>query len=107
MTKSAARRAIAGGCNGRVFSQTAPTNFKLHKPRTAPIAALVLLFIGILMSKGMQIFKETDLRRAIKAFQKLGLPIAGAEIHRDGKIVVVVGGKTVQESTVNEWEGAE
>ena len=60
------------------------------------------------MSKGMQIFKETDLRRAIKAFQKLGLPIAGAEIHRDGKIVVVVGeGKTVQESTVNEWEGAE
>ena len=34
MTKSAARRAIAGGCNARVFSQTAPTNFKslLHKP---------------------------------------------------------------------------
>jgi hypothetical protein len=37
MTKSAARRAIAGGCNSRVFSQTAPTNFKSppHKPRTS------------------------------------------------------------------------
>jgi len=31
MTKSADRRAIAGGCNARVFSQTAPTNLKsLH-----------------------------------------------------------------------------
>jgi hypothetical protein len=37
MTKSAARRAIAGGCNARVFSQTAPTNLKSlnHKPRTS------------------------------------------------------------------------
>jgi hypothetical protein len=37
MTKSAARRAIAGGCNARVFSQTAPTNFKSlhHKPRAS------------------------------------------------------------------------
>jgi hypothetical protein len=36
MTKSAARRAIAGGCNARVFSQDAPTNLKSpnHKPRT-------------------------------------------------------------------------
>ena len=37
MTKSATRRAIAGGCNARVFSQTAPTNFISlhHKPRTS------------------------------------------------------------------------
>jgi hypothetical protein len=35
MTKSAARRAIAGGCNSRVVSQTAPTNLKPHKPRTS------------------------------------------------------------------------
>jgi hypothetical protein len=41
------------------------------------------------MSKGMLTFKETDLRRAIRAFQKAGLPIARAEIDRDGKIVVV------------------
>ena len=43
------------------------------------------------MSKGLLLFKETDLRRAIKTFQKLGLPIARAEIDRDGKIVVVTG----------------
>jgi hypothetical protein len=75
----------------------------------APNTALVLLFTGILMSKGMLTFKETDLRRAIRAFQKLGLPITGAEIHRDGKIVVVVGGEGMgaQESTANEWDGAE
>ena len=37
MTKSATRRAIAGGCNARVFSQAAPTNFKSlhHKPRAS------------------------------------------------------------------------
>ena len=60
------------------------------------------------MSKGLQIFKQTDLLRAIKTFQKAGLPVARAEIDRDGKIVVVVGeGKTIQESTVNEWDGAQ
>jgi hypothetical protein len=37
MTKYAVRRAIAGGRNARVFSQTAPTNLKPlpHKPRTS------------------------------------------------------------------------
>ena len=41
MTKSAVRRAIAGGCNARVFSPTAPTNFKSlsHKPRAGPFGA--------------------------------------------------------------------
>ena len=33
MTKCAARRAFAGGCNARSFSQTAPTNLKSYKPR--------------------------------------------------------------------------
>jgi hypothetical protein len=33
MTKSAARRAIAGGCNARVFSQAAQTKSLNHKPR--------------------------------------------------------------------------
>jgi hypothetical protein len=35
MTKSAVGRAIAGGCNARVFSQAAPTNLKspTNKPR--------------------------------------------------------------------------
>jgi len=60
------------------------------------------------MSKGMLTFKETDLHRAIKTFQKLGLPIARAEIDRDGKIVVVVGeAKSTDENTmtnVNPWD---
>lgn len=58
------------------------------------------------MSKGLQIFKQTDLLRAIRTFQKAGLPIARAEIDRDGKIVVVVGdGK--QESAANDNAGGE
>ena len=46
MTKSAARRAIAGGCNARVFSQTAPTNFKSlpHKPRAGAFGAGPFIF---------------------------------------------------------------
>ena len=41
MTKSAARRAIAGGCNARVFSRPAPTNLKSlnHKPRAGAFGA--------------------------------------------------------------------
>jgi hypothetical protein len=68
--------------------------------------ALVLLFTGTLMSKGPLTFKQTDLLRAVKAFQKLGLPIAGAEIHRDGKIVVMTG-KPVNEDAMtnaNPWD---
>jgi hypothetical protein len=48
------------------------------------------------MSKGMLTFKETDLRRAIRAFQKAGLSIARAEIDQDGKIVVVTGNSSEQ-----------
>ena len=55
------------------------------------------------MAKGLLTFKETDLRRAIKTFQKLGLPIARAEIHRDGKIIVVTG-EGIQGSAGNEWD---
>jgi hypothetical protein len=73
------------------------------------LALAFLFFTGSLMSKGLQIFKQTDLLRAIKTFQKAGLAVARAEIDRDGKIIVVVAGegKTIQESTVNEWDGAE
>ena len=58
------------------------------------------------MSKGMLTFKETDLRRAIRASRKAGLSIARVEIDRDGKIVVVVGeGMTIQGRADNEWDG--
>jgi hypothetical protein len=72
----------------------------------APNTALVLLFSGTLMSKGPLTFKQTDLLRAIKTFQKAELPIARAEIDRNGKIVVVAG-EGNKGSTVNEWDGAE
>jgi hypothetical protein len=78
----------------------------LKKHRLAPDSVLAFIFMERPMPKKAQIFRETDLRRAIRAFQKLGLPIAGAEIHRDGKIVVVVGdGK--QESAANDNAGGE
>ena len=48
------------------------------------------------MPKGLQIFKQTDLLRAIRTFQKAGLPIVRAEIDRDGKIVVVTGSNSEQ-----------
>jgi hypothetical protein len=41
--------------------------------------------------KRPQIFKQTDLLRAIRTSQKAGLSIARVEIDRDGKIRVVVG----------------
>jgi hypothetical protein len=60
------------------------------------------------MPKGLQIFKQTDLLRAIRTFQKAGLSIARAEIDRDGKIVVVVGeGKPADENRMtnaNPWD---
>jgi hypothetical protein len=51
MTKFAARRAIAGGCNARVFSQTAPTNLKPHKPRA-----------GAKYGAGPSIFRNTNVQ---------------------------------------------
>jgi hypothetical protein len=64
--------------------------------RAGAVLALVILFSGTLMPKGLLLFKEADLRRAIRTFQKLGLPIARAEIERDGKIVVVTGNNSEQ-----------
>ena len=47
MTKSAARRAIAGGCNARVFTQTVPTNSKsLHHKLRAGAFGAGLYFYG-------------------------------------------------------------
>ena len=53
MTKSAARRAIAGGCNARLF-RPAPTNFKSlhHKPRT-----------GVVFGAGPFIYRHIDVQK--------------------------------------------
>ena len=61
------------------------------------------------MPKGLQIFKQTDLLRAIKAFQKLGLPVARVEIERDGKIVVIAGDGKQEAANDNgsaQWDAA-
>jgi hypothetical protein len=54
-------------------------------------------------NRSPQAFKQTNLLRAIKTFQKAGLPIARAEIDRDGKIVIVTGEST-KEERANEWD---
>ena len=53
MTKSADRRAFAGGCDARVSNQTAPTNLKSlhHKPRAGAFGA------------GPFIYRNTDVQR--------------------------------------------
>jgi hypothetical protein len=74
----------------------------------APHSALVILFSGTLMPKGLQTYKQTDLLRAIRTFQKAGLSIARAEIDRDGKIIVVAGeAKSTDENRMtnaNPWD---
>jgi hypothetical protein len=81
---------------------------RYHANRGLALLALVLLLTGTLMSKRPQTFKQTDLLRPIKTFQKLGLPVARVEIDRDGKIIVVTGeGKSTDENTlinVNPWD---
>jgi hypothetical protein len=46
MTKSAARRAIAGGCNARVINQTAPTKSLNHNQRTGVAFGAGLFIFG-------------------------------------------------------------
>ncbi len=41
------------------------------------------------MSRGLQVFRQTDITKAIKAAQKAGLDVQRFEIDRAGKIVVI------------------
>ena len=88
--------------------RTRKRNCHITNQGPAPHLVLVFLFMETLMPKGLQKFKQTDLLRAIRTFQKLGLPVARAEIDRDGKIVVVVGeGKSMDENRMtnaNPWD---
>ena len=43
------------------------------------------------MARGQLPFKETDVRRAIRAFVKEGLPVQGGRIDRNGNIEVFTG----------------
>jgi hypothetical protein len=43
------------------------------------------------MSRGLQVFRQTDITKAIKAAQNAGLDVHRFEIDRAGKIVVLAG----------------
>jgi hypothetical protein len=80
---------------------------KNQNARLALSSALAFLFTERWMSKRSPLaFKQTDLLRAIRTFQKAGLSIARAEIDRDGKIVVVTGKQTDANgiSKANPWD---
>ena len=50
-------------------------------------------------------FKITDLQRAIKAGQALGLPVTGYEIGADGRIIVHTTGSAAEKLTPYEkWD---
>ena len=49
-------------------------------------------------------FRETELRRALRAFDKEGVPVAGARINRDGSIQVIAGKPEDEGKTKNEWD---
>jgi hypothetical protein len=53
------------------------------------------------MARGALFFKERDVRRAIRAFLKEGLPVQGGRIDRNGNIQVFTG-KPEDDGPVNE-----
>jgi hypothetical protein len=61
------------------------------------------------MGRGNLVFKERDLRRAIRAFLKEGLPVQGGCIDRTGNIRVFTGqpedASPSLSETKNEWDG--
>ena len=57
------------------------------------------------MARGALFFKERDVRRAIRAFLKEGLPVQGGRIDRNGNIQVFTGQpKDAPPFTDNEWD---
>jgi hypothetical protein len=57
------------------------------------------------MARGKLLFKERDLRRALRAFQKEDAPIQRAEIDSDGRIIVIFGPPEIRECDLRAREG--
>jgi hypothetical protein len=53
------------------------------------------------MSRGLQVFRQTDVAKAIKAAQNAGLDVQRFEIDRAGKIVIVTLKTTSEPETVS------
>lgn len=60
------------------------------------------------MSRAPSTFRQRDVTAAVKAVVAAGLPVARAEIDKDGKIVVVAGKpeESRAPSDSNEWDSA-
>jgi hypothetical protein len=50
------------------------------------------------MSRGPQTFRQGDVTRAVRAVVAAGVSVAKVEVDKDGRIIVVVGGRA--ETTV-------
>jgi hypothetical protein len=56
--------------------------------------------------RGVLRFKETDVRRAIRAVKAMGLPISKVEIGNDGKIAILSTQEVASaESAFEAWKG--
>jgi hypothetical protein len=53
---------------------------------------------NVAVSTGNHAFKETDVRRAIRAAQATGLDVTGFEVGKDGAIRVLTGKETKPEA---------
>lgn len=61
------------------------------------------------MSSRPSTFRETDVKRAVKAVRAAGVEIARVEIEKDGRIIVVPGKPTESQDANaerNEWDDA-
>lgn len=60
------------------------------------------------MPRGVCLFRQTDLKRALKGARAAGMEIARVEINKDGVIVMVPGKPeepTDASAEENEWDG--
>ena len=57
------------------------------------------------MSRGLQVFRQTDITKAIRAAQKAGLDVHRFEIDRAGKIIVIADKAAVTQADIVGPEG--
>jgi hypothetical protein len=62
---------------------------------------------GVRKTRGPSKWKQTDMSKAIRSFQKAGYECVSATIRPDGTIVVTPGAPTIKVvGEVNEWDNA-
>jgi hypothetical protein len=86
-----------------ILATHAPFAFRSPKARFEVLREHLMSMAG---NRGVLRFKETDVRRAIRAVQAVGLSVTGIKIFKDGAIVVQ-SGKEESAATTSETEPAE